>query len=89
MMNALKNLNPRDCPNDHSSSNRAKYFVEDYCKKYPNDRGNAIIYPEDVVRPRNHKWADQTEQLSWQSSYEEEGDQCNNPYTCEKWNRRF
>ncbi len=36
----------------------------------------AIIYPEDVVRPRNHKWADQTEQLSWQSSYEEEDDQC-------------
>jgi hypothetical protein len=29
------------------------------------------------VRPRNHKWADQTEQLSWQSSYKEEDDQHN------------
>jgi hypothetical protein len=72
------NLNPRDCPNDHSGINhRAKYFVEDYCKNYLDDRGNARIYPEDVVRPRNHKWVDQTEQLSWQSSYEEEDDQCN------------
>jgi hypothetical protein len=33
------NLNPRDCPNDHSGSNRAKYFVEDYCKNYPDDQG--------------------------------------------------
>jgi hypothetical protein len=76
-MNTPMNINPRDSPNDHSGSNRAKCFVEDYCKNYPNDRGNAIIYPEDMVRQRNHKWADQTEQLSWQSSYEEEDDQCN------------
>jgi hypothetical protein len=76
MMNTPMNLNPRDCPNDHSGSNRPKNFVQDYCKKYPDDQGNARIYPEDVVRPRNHKWADQTEQLSWQLSYEEEDDQC-------------
>jgi hypothetical protein len=76
MMNTPTNLNPRDCPNDHSGSNRAKYFVEDYCKKYPDDQGNARIYPEDLVRPRNHKWAGQMEQLTWQSSYEEEDDQC-------------
>jgi hypothetical protein len=48
MMNTPMNLNPRDCPNDHSDSNQAKYFVEDYCKKYPNDRGNRRIYPEDT-----------------------------------------
>jgi hypothetical protein len=60
MMNTPMNLNPRDCPNDHSGVNhRAKYFVEDYCKNCPDDRGNERIYPEDVVRPRNHKWADQ------------------------------
>jgi hypothetical protein len=75
MMNTPMNLYPRDCPNDHSGNNRAKHFVEDCCKNYPNDRGNRRIYPEDVVRPRNHKWADQTEQLSWQSSYEGEEDQ--------------
>jgi hypothetical protein len=63
MMNTPMNLNPRDSPNDHYSVNhRAKYFVEDYCKNYPDDQGNQRIYPEDVVRPRNHKWADQTEQ---------------------------
>jgi hypothetical protein len=66
MMNTPMNLNPGDCPNDHSGSNQVKYFVEDYYKKYPDDRGNTRIYPEDVVRPRNHKWADQAEQLSWQ-----------------------
>jgi hypothetical protein len=72
-MNTPMNLNSRDCPNDHSGVNhRAKYFVEDYCKNYPDDRGNERIYPEDVVRPRNHKWADQMEQISWQSSCEEE-----------------
>ena len=75
-MNTPINLNPRDCPNDHSGSDRAKYFVENYCKNYPVNRGNARIYPEHVVRPSNHKWANQTEQLSWQSSYEEEDDQC-------------
>jgi hypothetical protein len=76
MMNTPMNLNPRDCPNDHSGVNhRAKYFVEDYCKNYPDDQGNERIYPEDVVRPRNHKWADQTEQMSWQLSCEEETEQ--------------
>jgi hypothetical protein len=76
MMNTPMNLNPRDCPNDHSGVNhRAKYFVEDYCKNYPDDRGNKRIYPGDVVRPRNHKWADQMEQMSWQSSCEEETEQ--------------
>jgi hypothetical protein len=80
MMNTPMNLKPRDCPNDHSGSNRAKFLVQDYCKNYPNDRGKKRIYAEDVVRPCNHKWADQTEQLSWQSSYEEEDDQCNINY---------
>ena len=28
------------------------------------------------MRPRNHKWADQMEQMSWQSSCEEEDEQC-------------
>jgi hypothetical protein len=66
MMNTPMNLNLRDCPNDHTGVNhRAKYFVEDYCKNYPDDRG----------RPRNHKWADQMEQMSWQSSWEEETEQ--------------
>jgi hypothetical protein len=77
-MNTPMNLNPRDCPNDHSGINhRAKYFVEDYCKNYPDDQGNRRVYPEDVARPRNHKWAGQMEQMSWQSSYEEEDDQPN------------
>jgi hypothetical protein len=81
MMNTRMNLNPRDCPNDHCGVNhRAKYFVEDYCKNYPDDQGNERIYPEDVVRPRNNKWADQMEQMSWQSSYEEENEQCNIGY---------
>jgi hypothetical protein len=76
MMNTQLNVNPRDCPNDHSGVNhRAKYFVEDYCKNYPDYQGNERIYPEDVVRPRNHKWADQTEQMSWQLSCEEETEQ--------------
>jgi hypothetical protein len=76
MMNTPMNLNPRDCPNDHSGGNhRANYFVEDYWKNYPDDRGNERIYPEDVVRPRNHEWADQMEQISWQSSCEEETEQ--------------
>jgi hypothetical protein len=74
-MNTPTNLNPRDCPNDHTVVNyRANYFVGDYCKNYPDDRGNERIYPEDVVR-RNHKWADQMEQMSWQSSCEEETEQ--------------
>jgi hypothetical protein len=46
MMNTPMNLNPRDCSNDHSGSNRAKYFVEDYCKNYPDDRENARLYPD-------------------------------------------
>jgi hypothetical protein len=76
MMNTPMNLNPIDCPNDHSGVNhRAKCFVEDYCKNYSNDQGNERIYPEDVVRPRNHKWADQMEQMSWQLSCEEEDEQ--------------
>jgi hypothetical protein len=72
MMNTPMNLNPRDFPNDHTGVNhRGKYFVEDYCKNYPDDQGNEIIHPEDVVRPRNHKWADQMEQMSRQLSCEE------------------
>ena len=69
------NMNPRDCPNDHSGSHRAKYFVEDYCKNYPDDQGNERINAKNVVRPHNHKWVNQVEQLRWQSRYAEEHDQ--------------
>ncbi len=36
-----------------------RYIVKDYCKKYPNDRGDQNINDEDVVQPPNHKWIDQ------------------------------
>jgi hypothetical protein len=65
----MMNINPYNDPDDESSNDRVKYFVEDYCKKYPDDRGNQIIYAEDVVRPCNHKWANQAEHIKWRSSY--------------------
>jgi hypothetical protein len=51
-------MDPYDDPNKGYGNDNltAKYFVEDYCKKYPDDRGNQIIYAEDVVRPHTHKW---------------------------------
>jgi hypothetical protein len=67
MMIILSNLNPKDVPKNESE--RPKYFVENYCKKYPDDRGHQRIYAEDVVRPRNHKWATLDEQVQWKSSY--------------------
>jgi hypothetical protein len=64
MMNIWLNMNPYDDSNKvYGTGFTAKYFVEDYCKKYPDDRGNQIIYAEDMVRPRNHKWASQAEQV--------------------------
>ncbi len=54
----MTNINPK---NVLTGYNRVKYFVEDYCKKYPDDRGDQRIHAEDVVRPRNHKWADEAE----------------------------
>ena len=63
-MNIWLNMNPYDDPNKgYGTDFTAKNFVEDYCKKYPDDRGNQIIYAEDMVRPRNHKWASQAEQV--------------------------
>ena len=41
------------------------YIVTDYCQKYPDDTGDERIHPEDVVRPRNHKWANIEEQRKW------------------------
>jgi hypothetical protein len=62
----MTNINPKDVLTGY---NRVKYFVEDYCKKYPDDRGDQRIHAEDVVRPRNHKWADEAEQSKWTSSF--------------------
>jgi hypothetical protein len=61
----MMNIDPYDDPDN----DRVKYSVEYYCKKYPDDQGNQRIYAKDVVRPRNHKWADQAEQSKWRSSY--------------------
>jgi hypothetical protein len=56
-------MNRYDDPNKGYGNLTAKYFVEDYCKKYPDDQGNQIIYADDVVRPCNHKWASLAEQV--------------------------
>jgi hypothetical protein len=50
---------------DSRNPNRMQYIVKDYCKKYPNDPGDQDINERDVVRPRNHLWADQEEISSW------------------------
>jgi hypothetical protein len=65
----MMNINPYNDPDDESSNDRVKYFVEDYCKKYPDDRGNQRIYAKDVVRPCNLKWVNQAEQIKWRLSY--------------------
>ena len=56
------NINPRD-----DETWPPMYIVTDYCEKYPDDPGNETIHPEDVVRPRNHKWANIEEQRKWMS----------------------
>jgi hypothetical protein len=56
----MTNINPKD-----DLDNPVKYVVSDYCKKYPDDQGNQRIHAEDVVRSRNHKWANLAEQPTW------------------------
>jgi hypothetical protein len=56
-------------PYNNLDNDTVKYFVEDYCKKDPDDRGDQRIYAEDVLRPGNHKWADLDEQRPWRTSY--------------------
>ncbi len=60
------NINPKDVL---TGGNRVKYYVEDYCKNYPDDRGHQRIHAEDVVRPGNHKWAGEAEHSKWSSSF--------------------
>ncbi len=50
------NINPYDDLGKYPVT----YFVEDYCKEYPDDRGNQSIY----AGPMNHKWVDVDEQRS-------------------------
>jgi hypothetical protein len=67
----MMNINLLSNTNSYDDLNKdpVKYYVEDYCKKHPDDRGNQSIHAEDVVRPYNHKWVDIAEQSKWLSSY--------------------
>jgi hypothetical protein len=50
-----------------SDDNPFMFVVRDYKNKYPLGDRNGPICDEDVVRPRNHKWADEEEQEEWRT----------------------
>jgi hypothetical protein len=50
---------------DKLNTNPMRHIVKDYCLKYPIDLGDQKIHDSDVIRPKNHLWADSDEIASW------------------------
>ena len=51
---------------DAWNTNPLRYIIRDYCKRYPDDRGDDKIRDEDVIRPYNYKYTTGTdEQTEW------------------------
>jgi hypothetical protein len=64
----MSNLYYQSCGkqnHDRRNGNRKLYIVENYCRKYPDDPGDHPINGDDVVRPKNHLWANHAESQTW------------------------